>query len=164
MSPKVEAVGKADHAPAVSSAPSNPSSSGATVRHPAPSLGPAVFEPALIFPTQPLELAALLRIWLGAALAIESGFPAAIASLTPGRDAGAVDALVPQHCTAGFRSSSGLVPVQDPSSWPREAAEGGGQREHRRSPTCAGRRYRGDHVRLMAALLRVIHCSKQSST
>jgi DNA-binding LacI/PurR family transcriptional regulator len=49
-----------------------------------------------------------------------------------------------------------------PSSWPRESAEGRGQREHRRSPSCAGRRHRGYHIRLMAALLRVIHCSKQS--
>jgi hypothetical protein len=35
----------------------------------------ALGEP-LVFTTQPLELAALSRIWLGAALAIESGFPA----------------------------------------------------------------------------------------
>jgi hypothetical protein len=50
------------------------------------------------------------------------------------------------------------------SSRPRKAAESGGQREHRRAPLRAARRYRGDHVRLMATLLGVIHCIKQCSS
>lgn len=53
---------------------------------------------------------------------------------------------------------------QSSSSWPREAAEGGVQRKSRRWPACAARRHRGDHVRLMTTLLRVIHGSKQSTT
>jgi hypothetical protein len=47
-------------------------------------------------------------------------------------------------------------------SWPREAPEGRGQREHRRSPACARRGQRGDHVRLVPGLLRVVHRSNQS--
>ena len=46
-------------------------------------------------------------------------------------------------------------------SWSRETPEGGGQRKHRRSSSCAGRRQRGHHVRLGATLLRVVKRSNQ---
>src|ERR1700685_1979954 len=76
----------------------------------------------------------------------------------------ALDAMNKLLAVRGRFHSGHLAITVRLSSRPRKAAEGGGQREHRRAPLRAGRRHRGDHVRLMATLLRMIHCIKQGSS